>query len=75
MTSRDFCYWLQGFLEIRGDSTQPISADQARIVKRHLDLVFVHEIDPSMPDPDGKLQAAHDGKPPPKKPATKIPRC
>lgn len=60
MTSRDFAYWLQGFIEIHGIA--PTEA-QWTIIKNHLNLVFVHEIDPSMPDPKGKLQAAHDGKP------------
>lgn len=62
MTSRDFLYWLQGFAEIHGG---PPTAAQWQAIKNHLNLVFVHEIDPSMPDADGQLQAAHDGKPPP----------
>lgn len=48
MTSRDFCYWLQGFLEI-ADPTDGISEGQTEIVKRHLSMVFAHEIDPSFP--------------------------
>lgn len=63
MTSRDFCYWLQGFYEILGGDPI-ISANQSNIIRRHLNLVFKHEIDPSMPDPTGELQAIHDGKPP-----------
>lgn len=50
MTSRDFCYWLQGFFEITGDNATMISEEQMGIIKRHLDLVFKHEIDPSMGD-------------------------
>lgn len=60
MTSRDFCYWLQGFYEIAGTDT--ISESQSKMIRRHLNLVFKHEIDPSMPDPTGELQAIHDGK-------------
>jgi hypothetical protein len=60
VTSRDFVYWLQGFAEIHGG---PPDKKQWEVIKNHINLVFVHEIDPSMPDPDGKLQAAHDGKP------------
>jgi len=67
MTSRDFCYWLQGFYEILGGDPI-ISANQSNIIRRHLNLVFKHEIDPSMPDPTGELQAIHDGKPPFDKP-------
>jgi hypothetical protein len=33
---------------------------QIEIIKNHLNLVFVHDID--IPDPTGKFQAAHDGK-------------
>ena len=48
MTSRDFAFWLQGYFEI----TEPneISAKQTELIKKHLALVFKHEIDPSMGD-------------------------
>ncbi|HEY3799531.1 MAG TPA: hypothetical protein VGL58_14355 [Caulobacteraceae bacterium] len=45
MQSRDFCYWLQGFFELSGDVTT-ISAEQAAMIRRHLDMVFHHEIEP-----------------------------
>lgn len=54
MTSRDFCYWLQGFFEI--DDALPeakregLSKEQAEMIKKHLVLVFKHEIDPSYGD-------------------------
>lgn len=57
MTSRDFCYWLQGYIEISKSKT--LTADQMKIIKNHLSMVFVHEIDE--PDPTGKLHDAHDG--------------
>lgn len=60
MTSRDFCYWLQGFFELH-DPQAEVTARQVQIMKNHLNLVFKHEIDPSMPDPTGELQATHDG--------------
>lgn len=46
MTSRDFCFWLQGYLEI----AQPTSLEKSEVemVQKHLNLVFKHEIDPSM---------------------------
>jgi hypothetical protein len=59
VTSRDFVYWLQGFAEIHGG---PPDEKQWEVIKNHINLVFVHEIDPSMPDQDGKLQEAHDGE-------------
>lgn len=63
MTSRDFCYWLQGFFEVAADAVDPLelNARQVKMIRNHLNLVFVHEIDPSMPDPTGVKQAVHDG--------------
>jgi hypothetical protein len=51
--SRDFCFWLQGFFELSGDAT--VSASQATVISRHLELVFRHEIAPlakAKPAPD-----------------------
>jgi hypothetical protein len=50
MTSRDFCYWLQGFLEISQDKNMIIIKDQVDVIRNHLNMVFYHEIDPSMGD-------------------------
>jgi len=51
VTSRDFCYWLQGYLELkpleRGSERLDLSAEQAVCIRQHLALVFKHEIDPS----------------------------
>lgn len=51
MTSRDFCFWLQGYLELTAegmaDHDVQLNADQVSSIRRHLSLVFVHEIDPS----------------------------
>lgn len=62
MTTRDFCYWLQGFFEV--SDTKDINAKQTEIIQRHLNLVFVHDIDPSMGDKDhqDKLNAVHNNK-------------
>ena len=59
MTARDFCYWLQGVFEVHKATT--LNEEQVTIIKNHLGLVFAHDID--TPDPTGKLQATHDGKP------------
>lgn len=62
MTSRDFAYWLQGFFEISDPVT--ISAEQTDMIKRHLALVFFHEIDPSYssnPGVQGMLNEIHGG--------------
>ena len=48
MTSRDFCYWLQGFFEVSGATE--VTPDQAKVIRNHLNMVFKHEIDPSFGD-------------------------
>ena len=48
MTSRDFAFWLQGFFEI--SESENLSKEQTKVIKKHLNLVFKHEIDPSMGD-------------------------
>jgi hypothetical protein len=47
--TRDFCFWLQGYFEILGESN-PLTGEQVDIIKRHLNLVFAHDIDPKMGD-------------------------
>ena len=44
MNTIDFCFWLQGYFEINGKND--ITQEQAEIIKKHLNLVFKHEIDP-----------------------------
>lgn len=48
MTSRDFCYWLQGLFEL--GSPAVLDAKQTDLVRAHLAMVFIHEIDPSAGD-------------------------
>lgn len=48
MTSRDFAYWLQGYFEVSNPKT--IGEYETEMIKKHLNLVFKHEIDPSMGD-------------------------
>lgn len=58
MTSRDFCYWLQGVFEV-GQVTS-LNEQQTELVKRHLAMVFIHEIDPSFPkEQQQPLNQAH----------------
>jgi hypothetical protein len=54
MTSRDFAYWLQGFFEI--ESPVALTIKQMEIIKKHLNLVFKHEIDPSMGDEEHQAE-------------------
>ena len=84
MTSRDFAYWLQGFFEINSakQGGYEITDEQIDVIRNHLNLVFKHEIDPSLNagktgEEVKELQDVHDGKfdfdkmikdgPPPKK--------
>lgn len=68
MTSRDFCYWLQGCLEV--GQLKELDEKQTEIVKRHLNMVFKHEIDPSMGDEahQEELRQIHEGGTENKKP-------
>jgi hypothetical protein len=67
MTSRDFCYWLQGMFELG----TPKSFDEVRTdqIRKHLALVFKHEIDPSAGPPEHQavLNEIHGPKPEPSK--------
>lgn len=58
MRSRDFVYWLQGMFELSDLKT--LDERQTELVRRHLAMVFKHEIDPSMPGEE--LDAIHAGK-------------
>ena len=61
MTSRDFCYWLQGIFEVANPTT--LNETQVKQIKDHLNLVFYHEIDPNTYKPENQntAQAIHDG--------------
>lgn len=45
MTPEQFCYWLQGFIEIASDDLKNIDEKRIQIIKDHLDLVF-HKVTP-----------------------------
>lgn len=63
MTSRDFIYWFQGFLEV--GSPIEINSEQLKIIRAHLNMVFKHEIDPSFGDSKHQehLNKLHHTKP------------
>jgi hypothetical protein len=48
MKAENFVYWLQGLFELT--DTKTLDEKQTDLIKRHLNLVFKHEIDPSMGD-------------------------
>lgn len=72
MTSRDFCYWLQGYFELGvnsgGGLNINLNAAQVDVIRKHLTLVFVHEIDPSAGPPvhQAELNKVHSGTSAPK---------
>lgn len=41
MTADQFCYWLQGFFEVSGQTT--LTEPQVSVIKEHLQLVFKKE--------------------------------
>lgn len=47
MKSRDFCYWLQGLFELQNPKV--LDEKQTDLIRAHLHMVFIHEIDPSFP--------------------------
>lgn len=66
MTARDFCYWLQGFFELAPPNTVSnklvLNPEQIEAIRRHLALVFAHEIDPHAggPEKQATLNAIHN---------------
>jgi hypothetical protein len=67
MTSRDFCYWLQGYMEIgqadKNKGAESLSYQQVECIKKHLSMVFKHDIDPTFGDTahQSTLDKIHDG--------------
>jgi uncharacterized protein YfkK (UPF0435 family) len=48
MKAVEFCYWLQGLFELQEPDT--LNERQTKLIKAHLNMVFVHDIDPSYPE-------------------------
>jgi hypothetical protein len=50
MDAINFCYWLQGFFELRNADAQDntITNDQAALIEQHLQLVFKHVVGDSV---------------------------
>ncbi|AXQ69167.1 hypothetical protein HOU02_gp558 [Caulobacter phage CcrBL9] len=60
MKTHEFCYWLQGLFEIADPKT--LDENQVRIIRAHLDMVFLHDIDKRYPAEQQKaLNAIHNG--------------
>ena len=69
MKCENFAYWLQGFFEISEASSnreaEGLTTGQVEMIKKHLALVFIHDIDPKAggPEHQKQLNEAHFGKP------------
>lgn len=50
MNAQEFCYWLQGLLEVGAPKT--LGKRQVRIIREHLDLVFT----PATPEAKGRMK-------------------
>jgi hypothetical protein len=61
MKAESFAYWLQGLFELANPKT--LDEYQTEMIKRHLNLVFKHDIDPSMGSPEhqAELNKIHNG--------------
>jgi len=69
MESKSFIYWLQGFFEL--SETNTLTEKQTQIIKNHLKLVFMYEIDPSYSEDVevlNNMQDIHDGRVNPRPP-------
>ncbi len=42
MNSRDFVFWINGYLELSGPEAK-VSAKQVKVIREHLGLVFAHD--------------------------------
>lgn len=60
MKSVEFCYWLQGLFEL--GAPESLTVAQTALLKKHLNMVFIHDIDPSYPAGQQEaLNASHAG--------------
>jgi len=59
MEAVNFCYWLQGYFELSKTST--LTTEQVDTIKNHLNMVFLHDIDPKAPQAiQGQLNQLHN---------------
>ena len=63
MKAEHFCFWLQGFFEL--SDVKELSEREIDIIKKHLNMVFIHDIDPKMGSAkhQAELNDAHAGYP------------
>ena len=73
MKAVEFCYWLQGYFELTTEDE--LELEQIETIKKHLALVFKHEIDPSYGNQahQNDLNEIHNNGP--AKPISGVMRC
>jgi hypothetical protein len=60
LKATEFCYWLQGMFELTNPTE--LTAAQTDLIRKHLNMVFIHDIDPSYPAAQQPaLNTAHSG--------------
>jgi hypothetical protein len=61
LDSKSFVFWLQGYFELSNSDT--LTPHQVKLIKQHLNLVFKHDIDPSMGNEEHQqvLNEIHSG--------------
>ncbi len=67
MKAHNFCYWLQGYFELTGLNQQELTVSQIKTIKKHLEMVFIHDIDKKYPNQE-ELNKIHNG-------GNNAPRC
>ena len=61
MKATEFCYWLQSTFELM--DAKSFDEKQTEIIKRHLAMAFLHDIDKRAPDAEQKpLNEIHSGQ-------------
>ena len=53
MKATEFCYWLQGMFELA--EPKELNAEQTDLIKRHLAMAFLHDIDKQVPENEQKI--------------------
>lgn len=59
MKATEFCYWLQGMFELAEPET--LDANQVDLIKRHLAMAFLHDIDKQAGKDSKPLAQIHNG--------------
>lgn len=64
MKAENFCYWLQGYFEISGVDGDTMTTEKIECIRKHLALVFKHDIDPKQGSPEHQAELNEIHNPP-----------